>query len=84
MPLFTFIVTSLKFRTFIITASSDLILVSIPLHEKKIVMIGIFENIDLSIVIFATLSFRLMYFQRLIGLSCHTYIFWLDNIFVSR
>ena len=73
--------TSLAFRIFIITftgfnmATDDFILAPIPLHGKRIFMICIFEKIDLSIIILTTFSFQLMYFQRLIDISSHSYIF---------
>ena len=40
-------------------------------------MIGISEKTDLSMVILTTFSFQLMYFQRLIDVSSHTYIYGL-------
>ena len=64
-------------------ATDDFILALITLHGKKIFIIGIFEKIDLSIAIVNTFCSQLMYFQRLIDLSSHAYIFWLD-IFVLR
>ena len=50
-PLFTFIVTSLAFCTFIViftgfnNATDDFILTPIPMHVKKIFMIGISEKL---------------------------------------
>ena len=68
-PLFTFIVTILAFRTFIIAftgfsmATDDFILALIRLHVKRTLIIGSFEKIDLSITILNTFSFQLMYFK---------------------
>ena len=46
-------------------------------------MIDICENNDLGIVISNTFCFQLVAFQRLIDISRHTSIIWLDLFFLG-
>ena len=50
-------------------------------NVNRIFMIDICENNELGIVILNTFCFQLVPFQRLIDISSHTYIIWLDPFF---